>query len=125
MAKYWFTQTHEYIAEVDGEYRVGISSFAAGELGDITFVELPPAGASFVQGETMATVESVKAVSEVYAPVDLEVLRVNDALADAPETVNTDPQGAGWFAVVKPTALAQLEGLIPEAAYEAMDKETH
>ncbi|OGK10501.1 MAG: glycine cleavage system protein H, partial [Candidatus Riflebacteria bacterium RBG_13_59_9] len=101
MATFWFARTHEYIAQIDGEYRIGISLFAAGELGDITFVELPEVGNSFSQGEVLATVESVKAVSDVYAPVDLEVVAVNEHLVDAPETVNADSQGEGWFAKAK------------------------
>lgn len=123
MATFWFQKTHEYIAEVDGDYRVGISEFAAQELGDITFVELPEVGATFAQGERFGTVESVKAVSDVYAPVDLEVTAVNEGLADEPEKVNADPQGEGWFIKAKLSNPSQLDALMSEADYNAMDKE--
>lgn len=125
MATLRFAKTHEYIAEDGGVYTVGISEFAANELGDITFVELPEPGAAFSQGDAFATVESVKAVSDVYAPVDFEVLEGNPALADSPETVNADSYGAGWFLKVKPTNPGQLDALISEADYSAMDKEAH
>jgi len=122
VATFWFQKTHEYIADVDGEYRIGISEYAAHELGDITFVELPDAGATFAQGEPFGTVESVKAVSDVYAPVDLEVTAVNEVLADEPEKVNADPQGDGWFIKAKVSNPSQLDSLISEADYHAMDK---
>ena len=123
MATFWFQKTHEYIAEVDGEYRVGISEFAAKELGDITFAELPEVGATFAQGERFGTVESVKAVSDVYAAVDFEVTAVNEELADEPEKVNADPQGDGWFIKAKLSDPSQLDALMSEADYDAMDKE--
>jgi len=123
MATLRFAKTHEYIAEDGGVFTIGISEYAANELGDITFVELPEPGAAFSQGDRFATVESVKAVSDVYAPVDLEVLEVNAALADSPETVNSDPYGEGWFAKVKPTNPSQLDELLSETDYAAMDKD--
>ncbi|MCD6282649.1 glycine cleavage system protein GcvH [bacterium] len=123
MATFWFQKTHEYIAEIDGDYRVGISEFAAQELGDITFIELPEVGAAIAQGESFGTVESVKAVSDVYAPVDLEVTAVNEELADEPEKVNADPQGDGWFIKVKLSNPSQLGALMSKADYDAMNKE--
>ncbi len=123
MATYWFQKTHEYIAEIDGEYRVGISEFAAQELGDITFVELPEVGATFTRGDSFGTVESVKAVSDVYAPADLEVTAVNEELADEPEKVNADPQGDGWFIKAKLSDASQLDDLMSKADYDAMNKE--
>jgi glycine cleavage system H protein len=123
VATFWFQKTHEYIAEVDGEYRVGISEFAAQELGDITFVELPEVGATIAKGEPFGTVESVKAVSDVYAPVDFEVTAANEGLADEPEKVNADPQGDGWFIKAKLSDPSQLDALMSEADYNAMDKE--
>lgn len=123
MATFWFQKTHEYIAEIDGDYRVGISEFAAQELGDITFIELPEVGAAIAQGESFGTVESVKAVSDVYAPVDLEVTAVNEELADEPEKVNADPQGDGWFIKVKLSNPSQLDALMSKADYDAMNKE--
>jgi len=123
VATFWFQKTHEYIAEIDGDYRVGISEFAAQELGDITFIELPEVGAAIAQGESFGTVESVKAVSDVYAPVDLEVTAVNEELADEPEKVNADPQGDGWFIKVKLSNPSQLGALMSKADYDAMNKE--
>jgi len=123
VATFWFQKTHEYIAEIDGDYRVGISEFAAQELGDITFIELPEVGAAIAQGESFGTVESVKAVSDVYAPVDLEVTAVNEELADEPEKVNADPQGDGWFIKVKLSNPSQLDALMSKADYDAMNKE--
>ena len=125
MAEYKYTKTHEYIVEDGGEYRVGLSAYAAESLGDITFVELPEAGAKFAQGAAFANVESVKAVSEIYAPVDMEIVTTNAALADAPEMVNASPQGDAWLAKVKVTNPAQLGALMTQADYDAMDKEGH
>ncbi len=123
MAEYRFANTHEYIVEDGGVYRVGLSAFAADSLGDITFVELPEAGAKFAQGESFANVESPKAVSEIYAPVDMEIVETNTALVDAPELVNASPLGDAWLVKVKATNPAQLDALIPQADYDAMDKE--
>ena len=125
MAEYKYTKTHEYIVEDGGAFRVGLSAWAAESLGDITFVELPEAGAKFAQGEPFANVESVKAVSEIYAPVDMEIVETNAALADAPEMVNASPLGDAWLAKVKVTDPSQLGALMNQADYDAMDKEGH
>lgn len=125
MAGFKYTKSHEYIIE-DGElYRVGLSAFAADALGDITFVELPEAGVKFAQGEPFANVESPKAVSEVNAPVDMEVVEVNEALADTPAMLNTSPQGHAWLVKVKVSNLAQLDEMMNQADYDAMEKEGH
>ncbi|MEO0882196.1 MAG: glycine cleavage system protein GcvH [Pseudomonadota bacterium] len=112
-----FTEDHEWI-QLDGEIAtVGITKYAAEQLGDVVFVEVPEAGASFSKGDDMAVVESVKAASDVYAPVGGEVVDGNAALADAPETVNEDPEGAGWFCKLKISDKSELEGLMDADAY--------
>lgn len=125
MAEYKYTKTHEYVVEDGGAFRVGLSAWAAESLGDITFVELPEPGAKFSQGEPFAEVESVKAVSEIYAPVDMEIVETNVALAVAPEMINASPLGDAWFAKVIVSDPAQLGSLISQADYDAMDKEGH
>lgn len=112
-----FTEDHEWI-RVDGDVAtVGITKYAAEQLGDVVFVEVPEVGASFSKGDDMAVVESVKAASDVYAPVGGEVTEGNAALADAPETVNEDPEGAGWFAKLKLSDKSELDGLMDADAY--------
>jgi glycine cleavage system H protein len=122
---YKYTKSHEYIMEDGGVYRVGLSAYAADSLGDITFVEMPEPGAKFAQGAAFANVESVKAVSEIYAPVDMEIVEINAVLADAPETVNASAMEAGWLVKVKVSNPAQLSGLMSQADYDVMDKEGH
>ncbi|MFN3212151.1 MAG: glycine cleavage system protein GcvH [Henriciella sp.] len=114
----YFTEDHEWIA-VDGDTgTVGITKYAAEQLGDVVFVEVPEAGASFGKGDDMAVVESVKAASDVYAPVAGEVTEGNGDLADAPETVNEDPEGKGWFCKIKLADKGDLEGLMDADAYK-------
>lgn len=114
----YFTEDHEWIA-VDGDVgTIGITKYAAEQLGDVVFVEVPEAGASFGKGDDMAVVESVKAASDVYAPVGGEVTEGNGDLADAPETVNEDPEGKGWFCKIKFTDKSELDGLMDAAAYK-------
>lgn len=115
----YYTEDHEWIS-VDGDTgTVGITKYAAEQLGDVVFVEVPEAGASFGKGDDMAVVESVKAASDVYAPISGSVTAGNDALTDAPETVNEDPEGAGWFCKLKLSDPSQLNGLMDKAAYDA------
>ena len=114
----YFTEDHEWIS-VDGDTgTVGITKYAAEQLGDVVFVEVPEAGASFGKGDDMAVVESVKAASDVYAPVAGEVTEGNGALADAPETVNEDPEGKGWFCKIKLSDKGDLDGLMDANAYK-------
>jgi len=114
----YYTEDHEWIA-VDGDTgTVGISDYAQNALGDIVFVELPDKGASFAKGDDAAVVESVKAASDVYAPVAGEITETNGALQDAPETVNSDAGGAGWFFKMKISDASELESLMDEAAYK-------
>ena len=115
----YFTEDHEWI-KVDGDVgTVGISAYAAKALGDVVFVELPDVGAEFDKGDEAAVVESVKAASEVYVPVGGEVTAVNEALEDAPETVNASPDGDGWFFKIKIADADELSNLMDEAKYKA------
>jgi glycine cleavage system H protein len=113
-----YTKEHEWV-KVDGDVAtVGISPYAQEQLGDVVFVELPEVGKKVEKGKEMAVVESVKAASEVYAPISGEVTEVNSALTDAPATVNEDAMGKGWFAKLKLTNKADLDGMMDEAAYK-------
>jgi glycine cleavage system H protein len=114
----YYTSEHEWI-RVEGDVGVvGITSFAAEKLGDVVFVELPDDGRKVTAGGDMAVVESVKAASDVYAPVDGEVMEINTALTGTPETVNAEPEGKGWFVKLKLTNKGQLDKLMDKAAYD-------
>jgi glycine cleavage system H protein len=118
MSQTHFTKDHEWI-KVDGNIgTVGITQFAQNQLGDIVFIEVPSAGKTVKAGGEAAVVESVKAASEVYSPVSGTVKEGNSALPDAPETVNTDPEGAGWFFKIELANLSELDGLMDKAAYD-------
>jgi len=118
MATTKYTEDHEYII-VDGEVgTVGITDHAQEQLGDIVFVELPETGRTVDKGEECAVVESVKAASEIYAPVAGEIVEANDKLTDAPATVNEAPMGEGWFFKIKLSDPSQLDELMDEAAYK-------
>ncbi len=113
-----YTKDHEWV-RVDGELgTVGITHFAQSELGDIVYVELPKQGERLSQNEPFGSVESVKAVSEVFMPVSGTIEKLNDKLADAPELVNNDPYNEGWMLVVKLEKPAELDGLMSAAEYE-------
>jgi glycine cleavage system H protein len=115
-----YTQDHEWLS-LDGEVAtVGITQFAQKQLGDLVFVELPSVGASLDKGAVAATVESVKAASEVYAPVGGEVIEVNDRLTAEPGLVNAEPNGGGWMFKLKVSNAAEAEGLLDEGAYQAL-----
>ena len=115
-----YTKEHEWV-RVDGdEAVVGITQFAADQLGDIVFVELPAAGKALDRHATFGVVESVKAVSDLFAPVAGEVTGANDALAGAPELVNSDPYGEGWMLRMRLADPAQVEELLDAAAYEQL-----
>ena len=113
-----YTKDHEWI-RVDGDVgTVGITDYAQQQLGDVVFVELPAKGKALTKGGEAAVVESVKAASEVYAPVTGEVMEANSALEGAPSTVNEDPAGNGWFIKVKLANKGELEGLMSEQQYQ-------
>ncbi|MBL6605471.1 MAG: glycine cleavage system protein GcvH [Alphaproteobacteria bacterium] len=115
-----FTQEHEWIRLDEDIATIGITDHAQSELGDIVFVELPEIGTKVSSGGEMATVESFKAASSVYAPVTGEVVEINETLGDDPAQVNTEPMGAGWFVKVKMDDVSQLDKLMDEAAYLAL-----
>ncbi len=113
-----YTKEHEWLKDNgDGTATIGITEFAQGELGDIVFVELEESGFEFSQDDVFGTVEAVKTVSELFAPVDGEVVEINEALEDNPELVNDDPFGEGWMIKIKITDASQLESLLSSDDY--------
>jgi glycine cleavage system H protein len=120
-----YTQDHEWV-RVEGDTAViGITDFAAKQLGDVVFVELPEVGRQLSAGDAFGTVESVKAASEVFAPVAGEVVAANEALVGEPELVNQDPAGEGWFIKLKLADAGAADGLMDQAAYDAFIKDEH
>jgi glycine cleavage system H protein len=115
-----YTREHEWIRVEGDEAVIGITQHAADQLGDIVFVELPDVGRSLAHAAAFGVVESVKAVSDLFAPVSGEVSSSNDALAGAPELVNTDPYGAGWMLRIRLADAAELDGLLDADAYDAL-----
>ncbi len=112
-----FADSHEY-AVVDGEYvRIGISEFAVDQLGDIVFVELPEVGESIIQGNSFGSVESVKAVEDMNAPISGEIVEINQRVIDSPENLQSDPHQKGWLLLVKPVDLDELKLLMDAKAY--------
>jgi glycine cleavage system H protein len=114
----YFTDEHEWIDVAGDVATVGITDYAQGQLGDIVFVELPAVGTTVEKGKDAAVVESVKAASDVYAPIDGEVTETNGALEDDPALVNTAPEGEGWFFKMTIADAGQLVGLMDDAAYK-------
>lgn len=113
-----YTKDHEWV-RIDGDVAViGITPHAAEQLGDVVFVELPDVGKSFAAHDDMAVVESVKAASDVYAPIAGEIVEANNDIVDAPEKVNEDPAGAAWFVKIKPSDPSEIDALMDEAAYK-------
>ena len=118
-ASFRFADSHEY-ANTDGDLvRVGISAFAVDQLGDIVFVDLPDVGASLNQGESFGSVESVKAVEDMYAPVGGEVVQRNEAVLASPEELQNDPHGEGWLLLIRPSDVAEIDALLDAEAYSA------
>jgi len=116
-----YTKSHEWVkVESDGTLTVGITDHAQGLMGDMVYVDLPEAGRKLEAGKECAVVESVKAASDVYAPVAGEITASNAALGDAPETVNKDPHGSGWIFKMKPANAADVQKLLDAKAYEAL-----
>ncbi len=118
-----YSREHEWVKIEDGKVRVGITDFAQSELGDIVFVELPEVGDEVIAGEAFGSVESVKTVSELYAPVSGTVLEVNEELEDNPEYVNDSPYDKAWMIVIEPSDLSEADDLLSAEAYEEMIKE--
>lgn len=115
----YFTEDHEWITVAGDIATIGITDYAQSQLGDVVFVELPEVGASMSQGDEAAVVESVKAASEVYAPIDGEVTEVNEGLEEDPSMVNSEAEGDAWFIKMKIGDAGQLEGLMDADAYKA------
>ena len=115
-----FTEDHEWLKVENGVATIGITQHATEQLGDLVFVELPEAGTEFEPGDTAATLESVKAASDVYAPLAGEIIETNDAIVDDPSIVNSDPMGKGWFFKMKLADPSAADGLMDEAAYNEM-----
>jgi glycine cleavage system H protein len=122
MASVKYTKEHEWIRAEGDLGTIGITQYAQEQLGDVVFVELPQAGRKVAKGEACAVVESVKAASDIYAPVSGEVTEANAALTDAPGDVNAEPMGKGWFFKLKLSDKGELDGLMDEAAYAAFVK---
>lgn len=112
-----FLETHEWARQEDDRVRIGISDFAQDELGDVVFVELPDEGSTLEQDTAFGVVESIKAVSDIYAPVGGTVVAVNEELLDRPELINDDPYGDGWMVDLDPADLDQLDDLLDAEAY--------
>jgi len=122
MATVKYSEEHEWISVENGVGTVGITDYAQEQLGDVVFVEVPEVGRTIAKGEAVAVVESVKAASDIYAPVSGEVVAANGALADAPGDVNLEPTGKGWFFKVKLSDPGELDGLMDQAKYDAFVK---
>jgi glycine cleavage system H protein len=125
MSTLHFTEEHEWIRVEGDTATIGISAYAQEQLGDVVFVDLPQTGKKVEKGKEVAVVESVKAASEVYAPVSGEVIAVNSDLTSEPARVNSDPMGQGWFVKMKLANKAELDGLMDQAAYDAYVKGLH
>jgi glycine cleavage system H protein len=124
LSAYRFTATHEWVETVDGGARVGITDFAQAQLGDVIFLELPEVGASLRAGDRFGVIESVKAASDLFAPVSGTVVEVNAALADTPEQVNTDPYGVGWMLRLE-DVVEDGATLLDEAQYAELTADGH
>ena len=114
-----YTKEHEWVSVEGGVGTVGITSHAQSELGDIVYVDLPVPGTAMKAGDTLGSVESVKAVSDIYSPISGEVLEINETLKDAPEKLNEDPHGAAWLVKIRLTAPSEVESLMDSAGYLA------
>ena len=112
-----YVESHEWVKEEGARARIGITDYAQDQLGDIVFVELPAVGKTFAKGAPFGSVESVKAVSELYMPIAGKVVEINAALENSPETVNTSPYDQGWMIVVEPAAAGELKGLLTVQVY--------
>jgi len=114
-----YTEDHEWVAErTEGVVRVGITEYAQDQLGDVVFVDLPEAGSTVTSGESFGEVESTKSVSEIYAPLDGEIVAVNDVVTETPELINADPYGEGWLVEIRVSDPDTLDGLLDAEAYQ-------
>ena len=115
-----YSSDHEWVSVAGTRARVGITDYAQDALGDVVYVQVPTVGASVGAGDSFGEVESTKSVSDIYAPVSGTVVAVNEALSDAPETINSDPYGAGWLCEIEISDASELEALLDAAAYQAL-----
>jgi glycine cleavage system H protein len=120
---YRYTNDHEWLHPTGDRWRIGITLFAANQLGDITIVDVPSVGRTVAKGDSFGTIESVKSVSELYAPVSGKIVSVNEALKDSPESVNTTPFTDGWLVEIEPSDKAELEALLTAEAYDKFTAE--
>lgn len=124
MGELRYTTEHEWVRLNDsGSVTFGITDYAQDALGDIVYIALPPVGATLTAGETCGEVESTKSVSDIYVPIDGQVIAVNDQAVNTPESVNQDPTGTGWLVELQPADAGQLEGLLTAADYEALTRQ--
>ena len=114
-----YADTHEYVLEENGLLKIGVSEFAVDQLGDIVFVELGEPGAKLQKGDTFGTIESVKAVEEVYFPFSGEIISINQSVIDNPEVLQNDPIGAGWLVLMKPESKALIDDLMTSEEYKS------
>ena len=114
-----YADTHEYVLEENGLLKIGVSEFAVDQLGDIVFVELADQGASLDKGETFGTIESVKAVEEVYLPFSGEIVSINERVIDNPELLQNDPIGEGWLIIIKPDSEVSFDDLMTSEEYKS------
>ena len=114
-----YADTHEYVLEENGLLKIGVSEFAIDQLGDIVFVELADSGATIQKGETFGTIESVKAVEEVYLPFSGEIISINETVVDNPELLQNDPIGDGWLVIIKPASKASIDDLMTSEEYKS------
>ncbi len=115
-----YSSDHEWISVEGSKIRMGITDYAQDALGDVVYVQVPTVGASVAAGDTMSEVESTKSVSDIYAPVTGTIVAVNEALGDQPETINSDPYGAGWICEIELADPSQLDGLLDASGYRAL-----
>ena len=113
-----YTEDHEWVSEEDDILTIGISDFAQGELGDIIFVEMPEIGNEYGKGDPFGTIEAVKTVADLFAPISGEVVAINEELEETPELINSDPYGKGWIVRLKPSVSEELDELLTASAYE-------
>jgi len=113
-----YADTHEYVLEENGLLKIGVSEFAIDQLGDIVFVELADQGATLEKGETFGTIESVKAVEEVYIPFSGEIVSINESVIDNPELLQNDPIGEGWLVILKPDSKVLIANLMTSEEYQ-------
>ncbi|MCL4428341.1 MAG: glycine cleavage system protein GcvH [Deltaproteobacteria bacterium] len=123
---FYFSKTHEWVGrDSNNKYRIGISDFAQSELGDVVYISLPEAGKTYKKNDKIGEIESVKSVSEIYAPVDFKVLSVNANLNDTPELINKDPNGSGFIAEVELLGDPDTNGLMDDSAYKTFVATSH